>query len=80
MRVLGIETVDTAVQQDIQNEKVLEEKRRMEQMPKGNIHERLAWGMKKARWRINSVRKLNQKQRNGEIRLWKHTFMMKRTD
>lgn len=80
VRVLGIETVDTAVQQDIQNEKVLEEKRRMEQMPKGNIHERLAWGMKKARWRISSVRKLNQKQRNGEIRLWKHTFMMKRTD
>ena len=61
VRVLGIETVDTAVQQDIQNEKVLEEKRRMEQMPKGNIHERLAWGMKKARWRISSVRKLNQK-------------------
>lgn len=30
-------------------------------MPKGNIHERLAWGMKKARWRISSVRKLNQK-------------------
>ena len=26
VRVLGIETVDTAVQQDIQNEKVLEEK------------------------------------------------------
>ena len=49
VRVLGIETVDTAVQQDIQNEKVLEEKRRMEQMPKGNIHERLAWGMKKKR-------------------------------
>ncbi len=34
---LGIETVDTAVQQDIQNEKALEEKRRMEQMPKGSI-------------------------------------------
>ena len=61
VRVLGIETVDIAVQQDIQNEKVLEEKRRMEQMPKGNIHERLAWGMKKARWRISNVRKLNQK-------------------
>ena len=61
MRVLGIETVDIAVQQDIQNEKTLEEKRRMEQIPKGNIHERLAWGMKKARWRISSVRKLNQK-------------------
>ena len=62
VRVLGIETVDAAVQQDIQNEKTLEEKRQMEQMPKGNIHERLAWGMKKRRrWRISSVRKLNQK-------------------
>ena len=46
-RVLGTETVDTAVQQDIQNEKVIEEKRRMEQMLKGSIYERLAWGMKK---------------------------------
>ena len=31
---------------DIQNEKVLEEKRRMEQMPKGNIHERTDRGRK----------------------------------
>ena len=30
VRVLGIETVNAAVQQDIQNEKTLEEKRRME--------------------------------------------------
>ena len=43
VRVLGIETVDAAVQQDIRNEKALEEKQRMEQMPKGSIHERLAW-------------------------------------
>ena len=47
-RVLGIETVDAAVQQDIRNEKALEEKQRMEQMPKGSIHERLAWGIKKS--------------------------------
>ena len=47
MRVLGIEAVDAAVQQDIQKQKVLEEKRRMEQMPKGSIHERLARGAKK---------------------------------
>ena len=44
VRVLGIETVDVAVQQDIQSEKALEEKRRMEQMPKVSIHERLAYG------------------------------------
>ena len=48
VRVLGIETVDAAVQQDIRNEKALEEKQRMEQMPKGSIHERLAWGIKKS--------------------------------
>ena len=48
VRVLGIETVDVAVQQDIRNEKALEEKQRMEQMPKGSIHERLAWGIKKS--------------------------------
>ena len=34
------------VQQDIQEQKALEEKRYMEQMPKGSIHERLAWGQK----------------------------------
>ena len=62
VRVLGIETVDAAVQQDIRNEKALEEKQRMEQMPKESIHERLAWGIKKrVRWRISSVRKINQK-------------------
>ena len=65
VRVLGIETVDTAVQQDIQNEKVLEEKRRMEQMPKGNIHERLAWGMKKSEME-NQQRKKN-KSKNREM-------------
>ena len=34
VRVLGIDTVDVAVQQDIQNQKALEEKRRMEQCHK----------------------------------------------
>ena len=65
VRVLGIETVDTAVQQDIQNEKVLEEKRRMEQMPKGSIHERLAWGIKKSEME-NQQRKKN-KSKNREM-------------
>ena len=48
VRVLRIETVDAAVQQDIQNEKAMEEKRRIGQMPKESIHERLAWGVKKS--------------------------------
>ena len=38
------QVVEDAVQQDIQEQKALEEKRQMEQMPKGSIHERLAWG------------------------------------
>ena len=66
VRVLGIETVDTAVQQYIQNEKVLEEKRRMEQMPKGNIHERLAWGMKKSEMENQQRKKTKSKNREME--------------
>ena len=66
VRVLGIETVDTAVQQDIQNEKVLEEKRRMEQMPKGNIHEKLAWGMKKSEMENQQRKKTKSKNREME--------------
>ena len=65
VRVLGIETVDAAVQQDIRNEKALEEKQRMEQMPKGNIHERLAWGVKKSKME-NQQRKKN-KSKNREM-------------
>ena len=67
VRVLGIETVDAAVQQDIQNEKTLEEKRRMEQMPKGNIHERLVWGMKKSEMENQQRKKTKSKNREMEI-------------
>ena len=66
VRVLGIVTVDTAVQQDIQNEKVLEEKRRMEQMPEGNIHERLAWEMKKSEMENQQRKKNRSKNREME--------------
>ena len=48
VRVLGENAVDDAVQQDIQEQKALEEKRQMEQMPTGSIHERLAWGARKS--------------------------------
>ena len=44
VRVLGENAVDDAVQQDIQEQKALEEKRQMEQIPTESIHERLAWG------------------------------------
>ena len=65
--VLGENAVDDAVQQDIQEQKALEEKRQMEQMPTGSIHERLAWGARKSEME-NQQRKKNKKQRNGEIR------------
>ena len=67
VRVLGENAVDDAVQQDIQEQKALEEKRQMEQMPTGSIHERLAWGARKSEME-NQQRKKNKKQRNGEIR------------
>lgn len=66
VRVLGIETVDAAVQQDIQNEKALEKKQWMEQMPKGNIHERLAWGMKKSEMENQQRKKTKSKNREME--------------
>ena len=65
VRVLGLETVEVAVQQDIRNEKALEEKQRMEQTPKGSIHERLAWGVKKNEME-NQQRKKN-KSKNREM-------------
>jgi len=43
----------------------LEEKRWMEQMPKGSIHERLAWGAKKSEME-NQPRKKN-KSKNREM-------------
>lgn len=66
VRVLGIETVDAAVQQDIHNEKALEEKQRMEQMPKGSIHERLAWGVKKSEMENQQRKKNKSKHREME--------------
>ena len=65
VRVLGIETVDAAVQQDIRNEKALEEKQRMEQMPKGSIHERLSWGIKKSE--MENLQRKKNKLKNREM-------------
>ena len=65
VRVLGIETVDAAVQQDICNEKALEEKQRMEQMPKGSIHERLSWGIKKSE--MENLQRKKNKSKNREM-------------
>ena len=64
VRVLGENIVENAVQQDIQEQKALEEKRQMEQMPKGSIHERLAWGARKSEME-NQQRKKNKTQNRG---------------
>lgn len=66
VRVMGKDTVDAAVQQDIQNQKALEEKRRMEQMPKGSIRERLEWGAKKSEIDNQKFKKNKTKYRGME--------------
>ena len=66
VRVLGENAVDDAVQQDIQEQKALEEKRQMEQMPKGSIHERLVWGMKKSKMENQQHKKTKSKNREME--------------
>ena len=67
VRVMGIDTVEAAVLQDIHNQKALEEKRRMEQMPKGSIYERLAWGAKKSEMENQQRKKTKSKNRGMEI-------------
>lgn len=64
VRVLGENIVEDVVQQDIQEQKALEEKRQMEQMPKGSIHERLAWGARKSEME-NQQRKKNKTKNRG---------------
>ena len=66
VRVMGKDTVDAAVQQDIQNQKALEEKHRMEQMPKGSIRERLEWGAKKSEIDNQKLKKNKTKYRGME--------------
>lgn len=66
VRVMGKDTVDAAVQQDIQNQKALEEKRRMEQMPKGSIRERLEWSAKKSEIDNQKLKKNKTKYRGME--------------
>lgn len=64
MRVLGNDMVEDIVQRDIQNQKILEEKRRMEQMPQGSIKERMAWAEEKRRME-NQQRKKNRTKNRG---------------
>ena len=64
VRVLGNDMVEDIVQRDIQNQKILEEKRRMEQMPQGSIKERMAWAEEKRRME-NQQRKKNRTKNRG---------------
>ena len=59
VRILGTETVEDVVQQNIKEQKALEEKRRMEQMPKESVLKQLEWATQKSQVE-NQQRKKNK--------------------
>jgi hypothetical protein len=64
VRILGTETVEAVVQQDIKEQNALEEKRRMEQMPKGSVLRQLVWAAQKSQME-NQQRKKNKTKYKG---------------
>ena len=66
VRVLGITTVDAAVQKDIQIQQELEEKLRKEQMPI-KMSDRLQWARERSQERNTQSRKNKTKYRGMEI-------------
>ena len=64
VRILGTETVEDVVQQDIKEQRALEEKRRMEQMPKGSVLKQLEWATQKSQIE-NQQRKKNKTKYKG---------------
>ena len=64
VRILGMETVEDVVQQDIKEQRTLEEKRRMEQMPKGSVLKQLEWATQKSQIE-NQQRKKNKTKYKG---------------
>ena len=66
VRVLGISTVDAAVQKDIQIQQELEEKLRKEQMPR-KMSDRLQWARERSQERNTQSRKNKTKYRGMEI-------------
>ena len=64
VRILGSETVEDVVQQDIKEQRTLEEKRRMEQMPKGSVLKQLEWATQKSQIE-NQQRKKNRTKYKG---------------
>ncbi len=68
VRIMGPDTVETVVQQDIKEQKALKEQRQMEKMPRGSIHERLTWGTKKSAMEDQQCKKNKTKYRGLEIK------------
>ena len=66
VRVLGITTVDAAVQKDIQIQQELEEKLRKEQMPR-KMSDRLQWARERSQEHNTQSRKNETKYRGMEI-------------
>ena len=64
VRILGMETVEDVVQQDIKEQRTLEEKWRMEQMPKGSVLKQLEWATQKSQIE-NQQRKKNKTKYKG---------------
>ena len=60
VRILGTEAVENVVQQDIKEQKELEEQCRMEQMPKGSVLKQLKWATQKRQME-------NQQRKNNKI-------------
>ena len=56
------------VQQDIKEQNALEEKRRMEQMPKGSVLRQLVWATQRARWKTNNVKRIKQNTKDWRFK------------
>ena len=67
VRILGTEAVEDVVQQDIKEQKALEEKRRMEQMPKGSVLKQLEWATQKSQIENQQCKKNKTKYKGLEI-------------
>ena len=67
VRILGTEVVEDVVQQDIKEQKELEEQRRMEQMPKGSVLKQLEWATQKNQMENQQRKKHKTKYRGLEI-------------
>ena len=69
VRILGMETVEDVVQQDIKEQRALEEKRRMEQMPKGSVLKQLEWATQKSQIENQQRKKNKQNTKDWRFRL-----------